>query len=231
MGVINLTDGEKHALKAIDESKLDKLIDEAIRGGHSGALSNLALSSCGLYVSGALRRFDDALAKYGASKSAKKRHETETRARRAGNDLSSAIEFMKRRMAVEEQEGQLFYVDDNVFTPYGFSKDLVVSISYRWRRAVDDRWIFGIIAFHHTVDPRVKPRPKRKPSAAKQAWDLEAELYRTWEHLRDTALCTLKDYFRNGGDGSKIPEKFQARIDSHARELNNFSAEFWHEST
>jgi len=40
-------------------------------------------------------------------------------------------------------------------------------------------------------------------------------------------LYSLRDYFKGGGDGSKIPQSFQAKTDSYSRGLNNFSAKFW----
>lgn len=230
MGQVNLIDSEKLALKAIDEHDLDKLIDKAMQEEHSGALHRLPLSSCGIYVATKLHYFDTALREYRESKSAKKREEKHYQASRAGDVLSSAFRAMKHRMKTEEQEGQLFYVDDNIHWPYRFSRKLEVRISYRWRRTIEDEWIFGRITFHHEVQTPLAhtlPRPKRKPSAAKQDRDLQYELTRTWEHLMRIALYTIRDYFKNGGEGSNIPEMFQARTSSYTRDLNNHSAEFW----
>ncbi|WP_245438912.1 hypothetical protein [Bradyrhizobium sp. SK17] len=41
------------------------------------------------------------------------------------------------------------------------------------------------------------------------------------------ALYSVRDYFREGGDGDKIPDTFQATVDSHSRGLNNYSTQFW----
>lgn len=41
------------------------------------------------------------------------------------------------------------------------------------------------------------------------------------------ALYSVRDYFKEGGDGDKILEAFQATVDSHTRGLNNYSTQFW----
>lgn len=232
MGEINLTDSEKRALKAIDECKLDELIDQALQEEHSGALHRLPLSSCGPYVATKLHYFGESLREYRESRSARKREDKHSHARRAGSDLSFAVGSMKRRMETEEQDGQLFQIDDRIPWPYRFSKKLQVTVSYRWRGTIEDEWTYGSTTFRHEVRPQpvyALSRPKRKSSAAKQAQDLHDELSRTWEHLKRLALYSVRDYFRDGGDGSKIPESFQAIADPHTQGLNNFSAKFWHE--
>ncbi|NGO51056.1 hypothetical protein [Allomesorhizobium camelthorni] len=234
MGAINLADNEKRSIEAIDEGNLTKLIDEAIWQENPVPLYGLSLSSCGSDVAGKLSYFEAALRECRAAKSAKKREETGTRAKHAGNELAFAFRSLKRRMEIEEQESQLFYVEDHIYTPHSFTKNIEVRVSYRWRRTVEDTWAHGRITFHHQANPHpayMQPRPKRKPSAAQQARDLQDELCRTWEHLKDMALYTLRDYFRDGGDGSKIPETFKARTDSYTGDLNNRCAEFWHEKT
>jgi hypothetical protein len=147
-----------------------------------------------------------------------------------GHDLSSAVEAMKQRMETEQKEGQLFYVDDQIMPPHRFSKHLSVRVSYRWRRTVDDEWTFGSITFAHDVDVRpdyTTLAPERKPSAAKQEQDLQNSLSRTWEELMRSALYSVRDYFREGGDGDKIPDTFQTTVDSHSRGLNNYGTQFW----
>ncbi|MES6350847.1 hypothetical protein U6U03_12115, partial [Cutibacterium acnes] len=114
--------------------------------------------------------------------------------------------------------------------PYRFSKELSVRVGYRWRRTVEDEWTFASITFTHVHDPRpdyTLPIPKRKPSAAKQEQERQNSLYQTWEHLMRGALYSVRDYFRDGGDGDKIPDTFQATVDSHSRGLNNYSTQFW----
>ncbi len=45
------------------------------------------------------------------------------------------------------------------------------------------------------------------------------------------ALYSVRDYFRQGGDGAKIPESFRATVDSYSRGLNNYSTQFWREQS
>jgi hypothetical protein len=230
MGEINIPRDEQNALKGIDTNELDRLIDLAIREERLGDLRRLPLTSCGSYVATKLHYFEQALAKHRLAKAPRKRAETENTLRRAGSDLSFAFGAMKSRMEAEEKEGQLFYVDDQIVPSYRFSKHLSVRVSYRWRRTVDDEWTFGSITFVHDVDlgpGYAGPAPKRKPSAAKQEQDLQNRSSQTWEHLMRGALYSVRDYFREGGDGDKIPETFQATVDSHGRGLNNYSTQFW----
>ncbi|WP_246728815.1 hypothetical protein [Rhizobium leguminosarum] len=206
MGIINLTDREKAALKAIDENEVDKLIDQAVREESLGALHRLPLHDCGAFVATKLRYFGDALREYNASKSSWKREETYYSATRAGTELRYAFSDMKQRLETEEKNAQLFHVDDHIPPPYTFSRNLTVRVSYRWRKAVEDGWTYGSIAFHHVDEPRLDylaARPKRKPSAAKQAQELQAQLGQTWEHLCGLALYTIRDYFEDGGMEAK----------------------------
>lgn len=230
MGEINIPRDQQIALAAIDASELDRLIEQAIREERSGDLHRLSLASCGSYIATQLHYFEQALAKHRQAKAPRKRAETGDALRRAARDLSFAVGAMKQRMETEQKEGQLFSVDDQITPPYRFSKRLSVRVSYRWRRMVDDEWTFGSITFVHDVDLRpdyTTPAPKRKPSAAKQEQDLQTRLYQTWEQLMRGALYSVRDYFREGGDGDKIPDTFQATVDSHSRVLNNYSTQFW----
>lgn len=230
MGEINIPREQQNALQAIDTSELDRLVDQAIREERSGDLHRLPLTSCGPYISTKLHYFEQALAKHHLAKAPRKRAETENTLRRAGSDLSFAVGAMKRRMETEQKEGQLFYVDDQIMPPHRFGERLSVRVSYRWRRAVDGEWTFGSITFVHNADIRPDytiPVPRRKPSAAKQEQDRQTKLYQTWEHLMRGALYSVRDYFKEGGDGDKIPETFQATVDSHTRGLNNYSTQFW----
>lgn len=230
MGEINIPGDQQVAIAAIDASELDRLIEQAIREERSGDLHRLALANCGSYIATKLHSFDRALAKHRAAKAARKRAETGDALRRAGHDLSFAVGAMKQRLESEQKEAQLFIVDDQIMPPHRFGKHLSVRVSYRWRRTVDDDWRFGSITFVHDVDLRpdyTRPAPKRKPSAAKQEQDLQNTLYQTWEHLMRGALYSVRDYFRQGGDGNKIPDTFQATVDSHSRRLNNYSTQFW----
>jgi hypothetical protein len=230
MGEINIPRDEQVAIAAIDASELDKLVDQAIQEERSSDLHRLPLGNCGSYIATKLHAFDRALARHREAKAARKRSETGDALRRAGHDLTFAVGAMKRRLETEQKEAQLFIVDDQNMPPHRFSKHMSVRVNYRWRRTVDDEWAFGSITFVHDVDPRPDytiPAPKRKPSAAKREQDLQDSLYQTWEHLMRGALCSVRDYFRDGGDGDKIPDTFQATVDSYSRDLNNYSTQFW----
>lgn len=230
MGEINISRDEQDALTAIDTRELDRLIEKAIGDEQSGELHRLSLTRCGSYVSAKLHYFDQALARHRLVKSARKREETGDALRRAGRDLSFAVGAMQRRMETEQEEGQFFQVDDQIMPPYHLSKHMSVRVSYRWRRAIEDEWQRGSITFVHDDDPRpdyTMPAPKRKPSATKQEHDLQNRLFQTWEHLMRGALYSVRDYFRDGGDGAKIPETFQATVDSYSRGLNSYSTRFW----
>ncbi|MBP2233388.1 hypothetical protein J2847_006726 [Azospirillum agricola] len=230
MGEINIPEDEQEALKAIDAKELDKLVERAVQEERLDGLYHLPLTSCGPYVAAQLHAFEQALAEHRRFKAPRKLAETGDRLRRAGRDLSDAVRGMKRRMETEEKEAQLFYVDDRIGPPFQLSKHLNVRVSYRWRRTVDDQWTYGSITFFHDVDLRpdyTLPTPKRKLSPAKQRREVESTLYQEWEHLMSLALYSVRDYFRQGGDGGKIPETFQAKPDSYTRGLNNHSADFW----
>lgn len=230
MGEINIPRDQQDALKTIDAGELDRLIEQAIREERSGDLHRLSLTRCGPHVAGKLHHFEQALGKHRLAKSARKREETGDTLRRAGSDLSFSVDAMKRRMEAEQEEGQLFQIDDQIMPPYRFSKHMSVRVGYRWRRTIEDEWQWGSITFIHDVDLRpdyTRPAPKRKPSAAKQEQDLQNQLYQIWEHLMRGALYSVRDYFRDGGDRAEIPETFQVTVDSYTRGLNNYSTQFW----
>lgn len=233
LDVINLTDREKTAISNIDERELETLIDQALQVERATGFHQLLHSDCGAYLATELSKFERSVRELAESKSAKKRDRKRSDAIRAGRNLSFALSQMKARVKTEIEDGQLFYVDDHIHWPHRFSKELRVSVSYKWRRTVEEPWAHGRIEFHHQYNPRpdyAAPRPKRKPSAAKQEQDLQDDLSRTWEHLKDLALYSVRDFFREGGDGSEIPASFQAVKDQHTSGLNNFSAKFWHET-
>ena len=218
------------ALKAIDTNVLNELIDQCLYEKRIARLRSFGIESCGPYAASHFRMFERAIAEYGGAKASKKVAETEIRARRAGSDLARAIDQMKRRLETEEEEGQLFYIDDQILPPRRFSEHLTVRVSYRWRSTVDARWEYGHITFIHDVDLRPdysSPAPKRKRSPGKREHDRQDKLYREWEQLANLGLHSVRDYFREGGSAAAIPEVFRAKPDSHSRGLNNFSARFW----
>lgn len=230
MSEINIPSDERDALKAIDTNVLNKLIEQCLYEERPSALRILRLESCGPYAASQLRAYEKALAEYSKAKAARKRAETEYRARRAGSYLAHAVQQMKHRVETEEKEGLLFYVDDQILPPHRFSEQVTVRVSYRWRRAIEDEWAYGSVTFSHEVDLRpdyTMPLPTRKLSAAKQEQERQGKLFGEWEHLMKLGLYSLRDYFKGGGDGSTIPQSFQAKTDSCSRGLNNFSAKFW----
>jgi hypothetical protein len=231
--VINLTCREKEAISNIDERELETLIDQALQYERAAGLRQLFPSDCGSHLAAELHKFERSPGELAEAKSAKNRDQKRTEAVRAGRNLSFALSQMKARVKTELEDGQLFYVDDQIYWPQHFSKELRVSVSYKWRRTVEDPWTHGRIEFHHQHNPSTdytSPRPKRKPSVAKQKQDLQDTLSREWVHLKDLALFSVRDFFREGGDGSKIPSLFQAVVDPRTSRLNNFSAKFWGEA-
>ena len=229
MGDLNVPRAEAEALKALDTDVLSDLIDQCIRDERPSAVRALRLDSCRPYVASRLRAFEGALAAHQKAKSTKKRAETEYDLRSAGSDLTHAVHQMKHRVATEEQESQLFYVDDNVMVPSRFSEQLTVRISYQWRASASDPWSYGSIVFSHTDQPRSEyllPTAARKPSAAQKERNRQDHLYGQWEYLKGLGLQSVRDHFRRGGSGAAIPQTLQAKTDPHSQRLNNFSAQF-----
>ncbi len=229
MGEINVTDKEIDAIKAIDERELSALINEAIHQERSSSLLRLPLSDCGPYVANHLHLFEVALKRYREAKTAKRQEQTALSARSAGSDLLFAFQQMKRRMETEERNRLSFFIEDNIFWPSHFTKDLSVTVSYRYRNTPSDEWAFGTITFRHQFIPTLRystTQSTKKPSASKQAATLQEELASQWNYLMKSALYTVRDYFVDGGDGGKIPDHFEA-VPDRTGQLNNFSLRFW----
>lgn len=227
MGEINIPRSQQDALKAVDTSALDKAIDECIADESASALQRFRLASCGEYVDNHLRVFERAMNTHGEAKSAKKRAETEYDLRTAGEDLAHAVSEMKHRLEVEAEDGLRFYVEDRFTWPTYFTERLTAQVSYRWRRSISDGWEYESINFTHDACSHlsyVVPSTKSKPSAAKQKQDLQDKLKREWGYLMSLGLQAVRQYFREGRDGSEIPDTFQVRAE---RGLNNYSADFW----
>lgn len=230
MGEINISGEVQDALNAIDTEVLDKLIEQCLHEERPDVLRILRLESCGAYVAAQFREYVRTLAEYGNAKAAKKRTETKFRVRHVGRNLAHAVQEMKHRVKTEEEEGCLFYVDDQIMPPCRFSERVTVRVSYRWRRTIEDELAGGSITFLHDVDLRpdhTMSLPKRKLSATKQEQERQSKLYHEWKHLMELGLCSVRDYFREGGNGTTIPQSFQAKTDSYTRGLNNYSARFW----
>lgn len=229
MSELNVPSAERDALRAIDTDVLGRLIEQSMYDGQSDALRRLRLDSCGPYVASRLQEYGKALTEHGAAKAAKKRAETEYRARRAGSDLTHAVRQMKDRARQEEEESQFFYVEDQIAPPYSFSERISVRVCYRWRGAAAEEWVYGSTTFTHEVRSRpdyTKPLPKQKPSAAKQERDRQETLYRDWEYLKMLGLNSVREHFRRGGGGATVPQTLHAKTDSYTGGLNNFSADF-----
>lgn len=230
MGIINIPHDEQDALKSIDPMLLRALIDQCLRDERFTALRQLPLGSCGLFVSTKRDRFERALGDYGKAKAPKKREDTLRNARRAGSDLLNAVEQMYHRMETEAEEGERFHVDDLITSPYPLGKNLSVCVHYRWRPAPTEPWVLGNITFLYEVDlspDYSRPQPARKPSAAKQEQDRQDILYREWEHLKNQALFSVRDYFQAGGNGADIPKTFQVIRGTYSRGLDNHGTKFW----
>jgi len=230
MGDINIPRSEQDALRSIDSEVLRELLEQCLRDERPSALRELRLDGCGLFISTKRHAFERALDAYGKAKADKKRAETLRDARSAGNTLLDAVQQMQHRMATEAEEGERFYIDDLIRPPHAFSTQLSVRVSYRWRPSPAEPWVHGDITFLYDVDLRpdyTRPPPARKPSAARQAQERQEALYREWEHLKDQALFSVRDYFRDGGTGADIPKTFQVKPNPYTRGLNNFSDRFW----
>ncbi|MPV64304.1 hypothetical protein [Burkholderia sp. BE17] len=230
MGEINIPRADQEALRAVERDVLNELIDQCLQEERLSALRPLRLDNCGPYIASKVRELEKALDTYSKAKAEKKRAETRYDALSAGRDLLHAVLLMKQRMATEEEEGQRFHVDDLIMPPHRFGERISVRVNYRWRPSAADPWAYGDITIFHDVDIRpdfTLAPPKRKPSAARQAQERQETLYREWEHLKSLALHSVRDFFRDGGDGGEIPKVFQVKLDAHTRRLNNFSAKFW----
>lgn len=234
MGNLYISRGDAEALKSIELRELERLVDEAVWQSRSGDLHSLRLASCGPFVSQRLYRLDQAIIVHNKAKAAKKRAETAHDVRRAGMELVSAVRDMKSRLEEEEREQQLLWIDDVIWTPTRFTPNLSVRINYRWRATAEGDWTHGSITFLHEVDLRpdyTSSAPARKPTRAKQDDELQEKLYRVWEHLRSSALQSVREYLKSGQDRTLIPEAFQATTDSYSRHLNNYSTQFWRGTT
>jgi hypothetical protein len=230
VGVINIPPREQDALRRIDIKVLRELIERCLRDERSSALQRLPLHDCGLFVSTKRNDFERALDAYGKAKADKKRADTLRRARSAGDALLYALEQMQYRMAAEAEQGERFYIDDMILPPPAFGTQLSVRVSYRWRPLVTAPWNYGDITFLYNVELRpdyTRPAPARKPSAAQQARERREQLSNEWEHLKDLALFSVRDYFQDGGNGADIPKRFQVKPDAYSRGLNNHSTKFW----
>ena len=232
MSGLYLHRSEADALRAIDPSEMERVVDEAVWQARSGQLHALRLASCGQYVSARLARFDQAVAVHNKAKAARKRAETSADLRQAGGDLLYAVREMKQRLEEEERETEFFRVDDESFPPSSLTDSLRVRVGYRWRDTTDGAWTHGCIVFSHDVDERpdhTASVPRRKPPRWKMEEERQETLYGIWDRFRWSALQSVQEYLRSGRDRSAIPANFRATTDPHSRSLGRYSTDFWRE--
>jgi hypothetical protein len=232
MNPMYISDSEKVALKVVDPQALKVLIDRAIRYEHPTGLYVLQLANCGTHVALQLQKFERALEEYAKAKTAPRRAEKETRALWAGANLRSAIHERQRRMAEEEKEAQLFRIDHDIIPPFCLNERIDVRVCYQWRRTVDEDWSHNSITFSQDVNMTPDyslSAAKRRPSAAKLEQGRQESLCGHWENLAKSAASSVHMYFKEGGDGTAIPDTYQVRADVHNGSLNNFSCNFWRE--
>lgn len=230
MTYINLPSNQQAAISDVDETVLWAAVRKCLDEERTGPIHGLGLNDCGPYVGAKLHAFQQAIAEYSKAKAHAKRERTRQDALYAGNDLIHAVQQMKGRLETERQEGELFFIDDQIRAPFSLSKRLSVPVSFRWRASPSSDWKHGHLTFVYEFSPQPSytlPMPKRKPSAAQPARDLEDSLYREWERLKAQALFSLREFFRDGGDGDAVPEVFAVRPSPYGGGLNNFSCNFW----
>lgn len=230
MSYINLPGDEQVAISAVDERVVRAAVNKCLDEENVGPIYGLGLDQCGPYVAQKFQGFQKAIGEYSNAKAHAKRERTRADALRAGSDLVHAVQQMKGRVETEREEGGRFYIDDHIIPPYHFSKRLSVRIPFRWRPEPTSDWKHGQMTFVYNYCPQPSYNlvsPKRKPSAAEAARDLEALLYEQWDRLKMQALCSMREFFRNGGDGDAVPEVFSVRPDPYGGGLNNYSCNFW----
>lgn len=224
MSYFDISPSERKALKAIDESELEKCIDKCQYEEQTYYLQDFRLYDCGPYVTQQLLCFENAVTALRASKSAKKREAARYTVQKAARDLTAA--FLQMRAGVSEVEAEeiTFSVDEQNFPPTTFSERLSVRISYSWRIDQNADWQFGNITFSYLA--KDKPDyfsfvPALKVRAARQKQEKQENLYRDWQYLKAICKESVHNFLKEGRDGSLIPKNFTVK------NLNNFGANFW----
>ncbi|PXW37866.1 hypothetical protein DFO54_1283 [Erwinia sp. AG740] len=224
MSYFDISHAARKALKAIDESELEKCIDKCLSEEQSYYLQDFRLYDCGPYVTQQLFCFEKAVTALRVCKSSKKREEARYVALKAGGDLTVAFLQMRAGVSEVEAEEVTFSVDEQNFPPTTFSERLFVRINYNWRIDQNADWQFGSITFSYLEEEQpiyFSVVPTRKVSAARQKQEKQEKLYRTWEYLRAICKESVHEYLKEGRDGSLIPKTFTVK------NLNNFGANFW----
>ncbi|TDV37509.1 hypothetical protein EDF87_12545 [Pseudomonas helmanticensis] len=229
MSYINLPSDQQAAIDDVDETVLRKAVRKCLDEERVGPIHGLGLSNCGPYVATKLHGFQQAIAEYIKAKAHAKRERTRQDALHAGSDLIHAVQQMKGRVETERQEGELFFIDDQIRPPFHLSKRLSVRVRFRWRASPSADWKHGQLTFIYDFSPlpSYTQPPKRKPSVAQVGRDLEDRLFGEWERLKAQALFSMREFFRDGGDGDAVPEVFAVRPSLYGGGLNNFSCNFW----
>ncbi|HCR3227627.1 TPA: hypothetical protein ON419_000808 [Morganella morganii] len=224
MSYFDISHAARKALKAIEESELEKCINKCLYEEQSYYLQDFRLYDCGPYVTQQLCCFEKAVTTLRMSKSSKKREAARYTAQKAGRDLAAA--FLRMRAGVSEVEAEevTFSVDEQHFPPTTFSERLSVRINYSWRTEQHADWQFGNITFSYLAKEQpsyFSVVPARKVSAARQQQEKQENLYRDWEHLKAICKESVHKYLKEGRDGSLIPKTFTVK------NLNNLGANFW----
>lgn len=230
MTFINLPNDQKRAISAVEDNALQDAIRKCLEEECVAPIRELRLFQCGPYVSSKLQDFEKQIIAYGNAKSYAKREEVRVGAVRAGSNLVYAVEQMKSRVETENEEGQLFWVDDQIMPPFHFGSRLTVRILFRWRQSSTEEWRHGHINYVYDYTPPFdysQMQLKRKPSKAKSARDLQDRLYEEWARLKMQALQSVREFLRNGGDGAAIPQDATAKPSQYGGGLNNYSCNFW----
>ncbi|WP_431223357.1 hypothetical protein ACQ86O_25340 [Serratia sp. L9] len=224
MSYFDISHAARKALKAIDESELEKCIDKCLYEEQSYYLQDFRLYDCGPYVMQQFFCFEKAVTTLRISKSSKKREAARYTALKAGRDLAAAISHMRAGVSEVEAEEVAFSVDEQNFPPTTFSERLSVRISYHWRTEKSADWQFGSITFSYLAKEQpsyFSAVPARKISSARQKQTKQENLYRDWEHLKAICKESVHRYLKEGRDGSLIPKTFTVKS------LHNFGANFW----
>ncbi|MCG8910272.1 MULTISPECIES: hypothetical protein [Pseudomonas] len=231
MGEINTSRFEREALKALNMTELRKQVDNLVHSGQSGQLHGLGLTECGQFVGTNLHAFERALLEHRQAKSPTKRDRTMDSLLRAGRNLIHAVEERRRVVEEEEHDSMLFTVDDMVDKPTFFSQKLTVRVSYSWRAEREAKWMIGSIDFIYECDrvPSAEALAAgQKKGMARAKRERQVALQSEWNFLRRSALFSVRDYFKNGGNGAEIPKTYEVRKHPHGSVISHRSTDFWH---
>ncbi|MDF3608377.1 hypothetical protein PE067_20855 [Paracoccus sp. DMF-8] len=226
--MITLNANELEAIESLDGRALRDAVHEVTASRSTTALRRLELHRLGHYVSRAESRISTALIELGKAKSSAKVLRLERDLSDARWDLISAVDQMKARAEEEKQDANRFRILDRIMEPPILRPDMSVTVSYSWRPAGEENWRYGSIGFRHRHVASFYHQAgseHRKPSPRQREREEEEALLQVWFHLRDLALFSVRDFFRDGGDGASIPEEFTAVTERGS--LNNFSLRFW----